>query len=81
MNTLKSLVAAVFLMFVLAVAAVGQTAPACAPGNTETPPCPSAHATLEEPVVVPASMQTLLDPQRVQIASLVELALFALQLA
>ena len=81
MNTLKSLVTAVVLIFALAVAAVGQTAPACVPGNTETPPCPSPHATLEEPVVVPAETQTLAEAQSLQIASLVELALHALLLA
>jgi predicted small lipoprotein YifL len=81
MNTLKSLVTAVALTFALAVAAVGQTAPLCVPGHTETPPCPSAQATSEEPVVAPGETQMLPEAQSVEIASLVELALHALLLA
>ena len=81
MNTLKSLVATAALTFALAVATVGQTAPPCVPGNTETPPCPSTQVTLEEPVVVPGATQTLPQAQTVEIASLVELALHALLLA
>ena len=81
MNTLKSLVTAVALTFALAVAAVGQTAPPCVPGHTETPPCPSAQATSEEPVVVLGETQTLSEAQSVEIASLVGLALHALLLA
>ena len=81
MNPLKSVVRAVALTFALAVTAVGQTAPPCVPGHTETPPCPSAQATSEEPVVVPAETQTLPEAHSVQIASLVELALHALLLA
>ena len=81
MNTLKSLVAAVALTFALAVAAVGQTAPPCVPGHTETPPCPSAQATSEEPVAVPGETQALPEAQSVEIVSLVELALSVLMLA
>ena len=82
MNTLKSLVAAVALTFALAVAAVGQTAPpTCVPGHTETPPCPSAQATPEEPVAVLGETQTLPEAQSVEIVSLVEFALHALLLA
>ena len=81
MNTIKSLVTAVVLMFALAVAAVGQTAPPCVPGQTETPPCPLAQVTSEEPVEVPGGTQTLPEAQSVQIASLVELALHLLLLA
>ena len=81
MNTFKSVVGAVALTFALAVSAVGQTAPPCVPGHTETPPCQSVQATPEEPVVVPAETPTLPAAQNVQIASLVELALHALLLA
>jgi hypothetical protein len=81
MNTLKSLVTAVALTLALAVAAVGQTAPPCVPGQTETPPCPSAQATSEEPVVGSGETQTLPEEQSVEIALLVELALYALLLA
>ena len=81
MNTLKSLVTAVALTFALAVAAVGQTAPSCLPGHTETPPCLSAQATAEEPVVVPGATQALPEGQSVEIASMIELALHVLLLA
>lgn len=81
MNTLKSVVAAVALTFALAVAAGGQTAPLCVPGNTETPPCPLAQASSEEPAVVPGETPTSPEAQSVEIVSLVELALYALLLA
>lgn len=81
MNTFKSVVGALALTFTLAVSAAGQTAPPCVPGHTETPPCQSVQATSEEPVVVPAETETWPAAQNVEIASLVELALYVLLLA
>ena len=81
MNTLKSLVAAVALTFALAAAAGGQTPPLCVPGQTETPPCPLAQTTSEEPAVVLGETQASPAPQSVALVSLVEFALQALLLA
>jgi len=80
MNTLKSLVAAVALTFALAVSAAGQ-APVCNPGETQTPPCPSAPATSEDSASVLGETQTPPETQSVEIVSLVELALYVLLLA
>ena len=79
MNTLKSLVSAVALTFVLAVSAAGQ-APACNPGDTQTPPCPSALMS-DDLVGVLGETQTPSEAQSVEIVSLVELALSVLLLA
>jgi hypothetical protein len=80
MNTLKSLIAAVVLTFALAVSAAGQ-APVCKPGETQTPPCPSAQATSDDSAAVPGETQTPPEVQSVEIGSLVELALHVLLLA
>ena len=80
MNTLKSLVSAVALTFVLAVSAAGQ-APVCNPGDTQTPPCPSALVTSDDPVAVLGETQNPPEAQSVEIVSLVELALSVLLLA
>lgn len=79
MNRVKSLLAAAALTFALAVAAGGQNPPACLPGETLTPPCPSAPATSNESA---ALGETLTPPAAgsVEIMSLVELALDALVL-
>jgi hypothetical protein len=80
MNTLKSLVAAVTLTFVLFVSAPGQ-APDCKPGDTQTPPCPSGLVTSEDPALVAGDTQAPPEDQSVEIVALVELALHALFLA
>ena len=80
MNTLKSLVTAVALTFALAVSTAGQ-APACNPGDTQTPPCPSSLVMSDEPVGVLGKTQTPPEAQSVEIVSLVELALSVLLLA
>ena len=78
MNRLKSLVAAVTLIFALAVSAAGET-PACIPGETHTPPCQTLVAP-EDPVVSGAT-STLPEAESVEIVSLVDLVLYALLLA
>src|SRR5687767_12982118 len=81
MNTLKSLVAAVTLTFVLFVSAAGQALD-CKPGDTQTPPCPSGLVvTSEDPALVPGETRTPPEVQSVEIVSLVELALSLLLLA
>ena len=80
MNTLKSLVTTVVLTFALGVSAAGQP-PVCKPGETQTPPCPSAPVTSEDPALAPGETQTPPEVQSVEIVSLVELALHALLLA
>jgi len=82
MNTFKSLVAAAVLTFALAFSAAGQ-APVCNPGETQTPPCPSALTSddTDDPAVLPGETQNPPEAQSVGIVSLVELALHALLLA
>lgn len=80
MNKLKSVFAAAVLTLALGVSAAGQ-APMCHTGETQTPPCPSALVTTENPVVAPGETQTPPEAQGVQIVSLVELALSVLLLA
>lgn len=80
MNKLKSVLAAATLTIAFAVSAAGQ-APACNPGETQTPPCPSALMTPEEPVGVLGETQTPPEAQSVEIVSFVELALSVLLLA
>lgn len=79
MNTLKSLVAAVVLMFALAVSTAGQD-PLCKPGETQTPPCSSAQVTPDDLAAVPGETSSP-EVQGLGIGSLVELALYALLLA
>ncbi|MGZ5436101.1 MAG: hypothetical protein ACXWIF_08605 [Pyrinomonadaceae bacterium] len=80
MNRLKSVLAAAVLTLALAVSATGQ-APVCNPGETQTPPCPSALMTSDDPVAVLGETQTPPGAQSVEIVSLVELALSVLFLA
>ena len=80
MNRLKSVLAAAVLTLAFAVSAAGQ-APACNPGETQTPPCPSALATSDDPVAVLGETQTPPEDQSVEIVALVELALSVLLLA
>ena len=80
MNRLKSVLAAAVLTFALAVSAPGQ-APVCNPGDTQTPPCLSALVSSDDPVAVLDETQTPPEAQRVEIVSLVELALSVLLLA
>lgn len=79
MNRLKSVLAAAVLTLALAISATGQ-APVCNPGETQTPPCPSAMMS-DDPVGVLGETQTPPDAQSVEIVSLVELALSVLLLA
>ena len=79
MNRLKSVLAATVLTLTLAISATGQ-APACTPGETQTPPCPSAIMS-DDPVGVLGETQTSPEAQSVEIVSLVELALSVLLLA
>jgi hypothetical protein len=78
-NKLKFLISAATLTFALAVPAAGE-ALICKPGETQTPPCSSASAMSGDPAAVPGQTETS-DVQSVEIASLVELALYALLLA
>jgi len=80
MNRLKSVLAAAVLTFALAGSATGQ-APLCNPGDTQTPPCPSALVSSDDPVAVLGEAQTPPEVQSVEILSLVELALSVLLLA
>ncbi|MGQ0763030.1 MAG: hypothetical protein ACT4OT_13595 [Acidobacteriota bacterium] len=80
MNRLKSVVPAAVLSLALAVSATGQ-APTCNPGETHTPPCPSALVTSEDPVAVLGETDTPPEDQSVELVSLVELALSVLFLA
>ncbi len=80
MNRLKSVLAAAVLTLALAVSATGQ-APVCKPGETQTPPCPSALVTSDDPVAVLGETQTPPEAQSVEIVALVELALSLLLLA
>ena len=79
MNRLKSVLAAAVLTLALAISATGQ-APACTPGETQTPPCPSAMMS-DDPDGVLGETQTPPEAQSVEIVSLVELALSVLLLA
>ena len=79
MNRLKSVLAAAVVTSALAVSAPGQ-APVCNPGETQTPPCPSAIMS-DDPVGVLGETQTSPEAQSVEIVSLVELALSVLLLA
>jgi hypothetical protein len=80
MNRLKSVLAAAVVTSALAVSAPGQ-APVCNPGETQTPPCPSALVTSDDPVGVLGETQTPPEAESVEIVSLVELALSVLLLA
>ena len=80
MNSLKSVLATAVLTLALAVSATGQ-APACNPGETQTPPCLSALVPSDDPVGVLGETQTPPQAQSVDIVSLVELALSVLLLA
>ena len=79
MNRLKSVLAAAVLTLAFAFSATGQS-PACNPGETQTPPCPSAMMS-DDPVGVLGETQPPPDAQSVEIVSLVELALSVLLLA
>ena len=79
MNRLKSVLAAAVLTLALAISVTGQ-APVCNPGETQTPPCPSAM-TSDDPVGVLGETQTPPEVQSVEIVSLVDLALSVLLLA
>ena len=79
MNRFKSLVTATVLMFVLAIAAGGQAPPACLPGETLTPPCPSAPARSDDSAE-PGETLTPPAAESVEIVSLVRLALDGLLL-
>lgn len=81
MTRIKTLIAAALLTFVLAVAAGGQQPPACNPGETHTPPCPSAPATTDESFVVPEETLTPPEGQSFEFVSLVEFAFDMLLLA
>lgn len=80
MNTLKSLVLAVALTFALTVSTAGETS-VCNPGETQTPPCPSAPALSDDTATVLGERQTPPETQSVEIVSLVELALYVMLLA
>lgn len=80
MNRLKSVLAAAVLTLALGISATGQ-APVCNPGETQTPPCPSALVTSDDPVAVLGETKTQPEAQSVEIVSLVELALSVLLLA
>ena len=80
MNSLKSVLAAAVLTLAIAVSATGQ-APACNPGETQTPPCPSVLGMSDDSAGVLGETQTPPQAQSVEIVSLVELALSALLLA
>ena len=80
MNRLKPALAAAVLTLALAVSATGQ-APVCNPGETQTPPCPSALVISEDPDAVPGETQTPPEAQSIEIVSLVDLALSVLLLA
>ena len=81
MNRLKSVLAAAALTFTLGISAAGE-APLCQRGETQTPPCPSALETPENPAqVMPGETQTPPKAQEFEIVSLVELALHAVLLA
>ena len=79
MNRLKSVLAAAVLTLALVVSATGQAPPTCNPGDTQTPPCPSALVTSDDPVAVLGETQT--QPEAQSVVSLVELALSVLLLA
>ena len=80
MNRLKSVLAAAVLTLTLALSAAGQVA-VCNPGETQTPPCPSAQTMSDDSVGVLGETQTPPETQSVEIVSLVELALSVLLLA
>lgn len=76
MTRIKSLFCATVLTMVLAVASVGQAPPACIPGETLTPPCPSSALTFEEP----APSETLVTPPASESVEITSLAEFMLDL-